>query len=280
MDHEMRIFVSNGAVTHFTLRELLGLYQSWQLWLLVSVGFLIMSTGHPVTLPQFEGFGVRLAFWVIALVIYLVVSVPYGMAFDWAWRRSVGTPIPLIVLSVPLVLLSTITAALGLAVVFEPGRPLTDTITWQMHARNIFVAHVFETAALLWLMPALRVKREDQRTVALAGRRLPIRDIARVKAAEHYLEVHTPAGIEVLRERMSTFLEQVAPEDGVQTHRSHWVARQHASTLKGSVLELPCGKTVPVARGRQKQVQDWLDRFPPPDVGASNCASVNRAPQS
>ena len=47
--------------------------------------------------------------------------------------------------------------------------------------------------------------------------------------------------VEVLRERMSTFLGQVAPEDGVQTRRSHWVARQHAATLKGSVLEMPCG---------------------------------------
>lgn len=276
MDHEMRIFVSNGAITHFTLRELLGLYRSWQLWLLVFVGFLIMSTGHPVTLPQFEGFGVRMAFWVIALVIYVAMSIPYGITVDWAWRKLVGKPIPLIILSAPLVLFSTTSTALGLVWIFEPGRPVAELMTWQMHVRNIFVAHVFETTALLWLIPAQRMRRAGHRSVTLAGRRLPIEEIGRVKAAEHYLEIHMPHGVEIIRERMSTFLEQVGPEDGVQTHRSHWIAREHARSLKGSVLELDCGKTVPVARGRQKEVQEWITRFPPPDIGADVALSPVR----
>ena len=57
------VFVSNGSVAHFTIREMLQLYTSWQMWVLITVGFFIMATGHPVTLPQFDSFELRLAFW-------------------------------------------------------------------------------------------------------------------------------------------------------------------------------------------------------------------------
>ena len=276
-DHEMRIFVSNGTVVQFTSREVLRLYQSWQLWVLIAFGFTIMSTGHPVTLPQFEEVGVRMAFWIIALMIYLAVSIPYGIAFDRIWQRTVGTPIPLFVLTAPLMVFTSVLTVVMLSAIFEPGRPLDSMITWQMLARNVLVAHVFETASLVWLLPALRGRPSDVRSVMLGGQRIPVADIGRVKAAEHYLEVFLPTGVEIIRERMSTFLEQVTPEDGVQTHRSHWVSRDHARSIRGSVLEMDCGKSVPVARGRQKAVQAWLDRYPPP---ATNCTSINPEPQS
>ena len=257
-DHEMRIFVSNGTVVQFTSREVLRLYQSWQLWVLIAFGFTIMSTGHPVTLPQFEEVGVRIA-------------------FDRIWQRTVGTPIPLFVLTAPLMVFTSVLTVVMLSAIFEPGRPLDSMITWQMLARNVLVAHVFETASLVWLLPALRGRPSDVRSVMLGGQRIPVADIGRVKAAEHYLEVFLPTGVEIIRERMSTFLEQVTPEDGVQTHRSHWVSRDHARSIRGSVLEMDCGKSVPVARGRQKAVQAWRDRYPPP---ATNCTSINPEPQS
>ena len=276
IDHEMRVYVLNGIRTHFTLRELLKLYRSWPLWTLIAVGFLIMSTGHPVTLPQFEGFWVRMAFWVIALMVYLLLSVPYGVLFDKFWHRFVGTPIPLLLLTGPLILFASVVTVLGLAAVFEPHHHAGSMITWQMLARNVFVAHVFETATLLWLLPAQRARGTTARAVTLAGRRIAVKDIGRVKAAEHYLEIHLADSVEILRERMSTFLEQVTPEDGVQTHRSHWIARDHAASLKGSVLELDCGQTVPVARGRQKHVQDWMKQFPPAGMDGTNAVNPAR----
>lgn len=273
-DHEVRIYVSNGAVAHFTIGDVKMLYASWQMWVFVSVGFLIMSTGHPVTLPQFDSFTLRLGFWVIALLIYVLVSIPYMVLFDHVWQRWIGGPIPLIVMSPPVMLFSTWITIYGLVVLFEPDRSVADLITWQMNLRNLFVSHVFETVAILWLIPTLRSRHERtaaERTIALAGRTIPMSRVLRVKAAEHYLEVYAEDGCEILRERMSTFLEQVSPEDGIQTHRSHWVARGVARTLNGAELELASGDTVPVARGRLKQVQSWMDTAAQdqmqPDVG-------------
>ena len=261
LDHQVHVYVSNGSIVHFTLREMHELYRSWQMWVLISVGFFIMSTGHPITLPQFDSFGLRMAFWWVALCIYMLTSDLYSQLTGKMWHRLFGKAIPLILLSTPLVLASTYLAGAILSVLFEPERAPFSIMTWQMNVRNVLVAHAFETVALLWLIPAQRQRKHKhagKRTVTLAGRSFVLADIGRVKAAEHYLEIHMESGVEVIRERMSTFLEQVTPEGGIQTHRSHWVAGCRAATLSGAKLRLTCGDKVPVARGRLEAVRNWM----------------------
>ncbi|WP_299545958.1 LytTR family DNA-binding domain-containing protein [uncultured Tateyamaria sp.] len=260
-DHEVQVFVSNGSRAHFTIREMHELYASWQMWVLVLVGFFVMATGHPVTLPQFDSFWARLSFWFIALFFYLVLSMVYALTTCRIWRSIFGGPIPLILLSFPLVLASTYLTAGMLTVLFEPGKPAFGTMTWQMNVRNVFVAHVFETVALLWLLPAQRARKAKVsagRDITLAGRKVGLAQIVRVKAAEHYLEIHMSDRVEIIRERMATFLDQVRPEDGIQTHRSHWVARQTAHSLAGSKLSLTDGEKIPIARGRLEDVRTWI----------------------
>lgn len=259
--HEVQVYVANGSVAHFTIREMHELYLSWQMWALVLVGFFIMATGHPITLPQFDSFGLRLGFWIIALFVYLAASEAYSLITHRFWRRMFNGPIPLILLSAQLVLASTYVTGALLTVLFEPDRPPFKIMSWQMNVRNILVAHVFETVALLWLLPAQRARRAasgTQRSITLAGKGVLLSGIKRVKAAEHYLEVHTCEGVQILRERMATFLEQVGPSDGIQTHRSHWVATGHTTQLKGSTLCMVDGEKIPVARGRLDDVRAWM----------------------
>jgi len=238
------------------------LYGTWYMWALFAVGFLILSTGHPVTLPQFDSFWLRLAFWWLALALYLGISPFYALLTHGVWCRAFNGPIPLILLSTPLLLLATYGAGAILTVLFVPGSPPFGVMTWQMNLRNIFVAHVFETITLLWLLPAMRARQmtgaPQGRNVTLAGRKVVLANIRRVKAAEHYLEVYTEEGMETLRERMATFLDQVEASDGIQTHRSHWVAKDHATALNGTNLQLQDGEDVPVARGRMEDVRAWL----------------------
>ncbi|GGX46537.1 hypothetical protein GCM10007385_12660 [Tateyamaria omphalii] len=270
LDHEVRVFVSNGSEAHFTIREMYELYTSWQMWLLVLFGFFIMATGHPVTLPQFDSFQLRLAFWFVALFLYLTLSMFYALASCRIWRSVFGGPIPLIVLSSPLVLVSTCITVGALTVLFEPDKPAFASMTWQMNLRNVFVAHVFETVALLWLLPTQRARKVTMsagRDITLAGRKFALAQISRVKAAEHYLEIYTLDAVETIRERMSTFLDQVSLDEGIQTHRSHWVARQTAQSLSGSKLTLTDGVTVPVARGRLDDVRAWMDMHTDPGRG-------------
>lgn len=259
-DHQVSVYVANGACEHFTIRELRRLYTSWQFWVLITVGFAIIATGHPATLPNFSSFGLNFAFWWLALAIYMGLSEVYLLTVSRAWQRTVGRPIPLLLMTAPMILFATYSSCFILCTLFHEPRNPFDVVTWQMSLRNLFIAHVFETVALCWLMPVLRDRkaREDRRSVTLAGRRVDLGRIGRVKSAEHYLEVYTDDGVETLRERMATFLEQVRAEDGIQTHRSHWVAAARVAGLKGSELQLDCGNTVPVARGRLDDVRSWV----------------------
>ncbi|MEO9685026.1 MAG: LytTR family DNA-binding domain-containing protein [Tateyamaria sp.] len=262
LDHKVRVFVLNGEVIHFTLREVYALFKTWQVWVLFLVGFFIMSTGHPVTMPQFDSFGLRMAFWVVALLFYCLAMCWNTWVIKVIWDRVIGGPIPTFVLSIPLVLASTYAASGLLTLLFEPGRDLWSIVSWQMNVRSILVAHVFETVVLMWLIPAVRartVPAEQGCTVTLAGRSFVLSEISRIKAAEHHLEIYNDDAVEVIRERMCTFLEQVTPKDGIQTHRSHWVAWHPAMSIKGDCLYLDCGAEVPVARGRKDDVRAWCD---------------------
>lgn len=88
------------------------------------------------------------------------------------------------------------------------------------------------------------------------GERLPIRlrsaTLYAVSAEDHYLRVHTSAGEELILLRLGDAMRELASLDGLQTHRSWWVARQGlAETGREDgklVLKLKSGVAAPVSR--------------------------------
>jgi len=70
--------------------------------------------------------------------------------------------------------------------------------------------------------------RPDPMTVFLE--RLPVKyrtsRLYAVSAEDHYLRVHTSLGEELILMRLADALRELAGADGLQTHRSWWVARQ------------------------------------------------------
>ncbi len=89
-------------------------------------------------------------------------------------------------------------------------------------------------------------------------------DIHAVSAEDHYLRVHTSAGETMILMRLADAIRELGALEGMQTHRSWWVARQGlADTAKGDgkvTLKLKSGAEAPVSRTYQKAVKDagWL----------------------
>lgn len=89
-------------------------------------------------------------------------------------------------------------------------------------------------------------------------------DIFAVSAEDHYLRVHTSAGQELILMRLADAIRELKGLDGLQTHRSWWVARQGlADIVKGDgklALKLKSGADAPVSRTYLKAVRDagWL----------------------
>jgi hypothetical protein len=85
-----------------------------------------------------------------------------------------------------------------------------------------------------------------------------------VSAEDHYLRVHTSAGETMILMRLADAIRELAALEGLQTHRSWWVARQGLADVSrgdGKVtLKLKSGVEAPVSRANLKVVREagWL----------------------
>lgn len=106
------------------------------------------------------------------------------------------------------------------------------------------------------------------RAAAAFADRLPPKfraaEIHAVSAEDHYLRVHTSAGETMILMRLADAIRELTALEGMQTHRSWWVARHGlAETARGDgkvTLKLKSGAEAPVSRTYLKAVKDagWL----------------------
>lgn len=98
--------------------------------------------------------------------------------------------------------------------------------------------------------------------------RLPFRlreaELYAVEAEDHYLRVRTSLGSDLILMRLSDAIEELQGLDGVQTHRSWWVARSGIADVKRTesraVLTLKDGAEAPVSRTHARALRQagWL----------------------
>jgi len=88
--------------------------------------------------------------------------------------------------------------------------------------------------------------------------------IIALETEDHYVRVHSEAGSTLILIRMRDAIAEMAGVEGMQVHRSWWVARSavvgHENDGRALRLKLANGLLVPVARASVKGVQDagWL----------------------
>lgn len=101
------------------------------------------------------------------------------------------------------------------------------------------------------------------RHVVIGAEPVPIDQILLLEAREHHVHVTMRDSDVVHRTRLSDVVAQTQCADGVQPHRSWWVARNQVSGIEQdgqkTFLRLHDGKRLPVARTRHKDVMHWLD---------------------
>lgn len=85
--------------------------------------------------------------------------------------------------------------------------------------------------------------------------RLPLEKrgaLVALSATDHYVEVITRAGRELVLMRLADAIRETQPIDGLQVHRSHWVARAEVQRVTrrgdGAMLDMGAGVTIPVSR--------------------------------
>lgn len=86
-------------------------------------------------------------------------------------------------------------------------------------------------------------------------------DVLRLSASDHYVEVVTTEGSEVLRLRFTDAIDEMEPVEGYCVHRSHWVARSAIVGVERKnahklFLRLANGDRVPVSRKYRPGLED------------------------
>ena len=108
----------------------------------------------------------------------------------------------------------------------------------------------------------------------LSAKRRGARLIA-IEAHDHYLRVHTDAGVELITLRLSDAVEELAQAHGWRVHRSWWVAADAIEAVRwrrgGGEIRLPGDLRAPVSRTYSAHLKEagWFSGPPMKKAGGS-----------
>ena len=92
--------------------------------------------------------------------------------------------------------------------------------------------------------------------------RLPLEKrgaLVALTATDHYVEIVTDKGRELVLMRLADAIDETAPVRGMQVHRSHWVALAHVLAAErrgdGARLEMSAGMEIPVSRRHMPSIR-------------------------
>jgi hypothetical protein len=214
-------------------------------------------------------FAERVVYWTGLMGIGIVSGTVISPLVSNRWLPKAHPAVHVVVAS----LLISVPITIGL-IIIEAAGDGTVAPPWWMGLQYLYVLVV----SLLLTSLAWVLERYTEKQIGPAGAgavaapvaasafadRLPAKfraaDIYAVSAEDHYLRVHTSAGETMILMRLADALRELASLEGLQTHRSWWVARQGLSEAsKGDgklTLKLKSGVEAPVSRTYAKAVKD------------------------
>ncbi|MEQ5868833.1 LytTR family transcriptional regulator DNA-binding domain-containing protein [Sagittula sp. NFXS13] len=194
------------------------------------------------------------------------ISLLFGLA--WVQRRTgtfaVFNPLMSIAIMAP-------TLALSEALVHVVTDGNLSIVSVQEVIVYLIVTEIFLTLYLRYIheaapkpspVPEAPEPETPHRQILIGSEPVPLAGVCHIQAREHHVQVVMHGETMTHRVRLSDIVAQTDPEDGIQPHRSWWVAVHAAQALEKEgakhVLRLSDGTRVPVARSRVDSVRDWL----------------------
>lgn len=197
-------------------------------------------------------------YWLICIVGGGLIGVGLDELFSrripGVWRRVTAVSL-LMTPPVALLVLTTQNVLMG-----QPfGWSVWLDLLWQVWP---IVLAVMAVRALVWRRPPVRI--ETRTLIApplpeaeavfrrrLSAKRRAARLIA-IEAHDHYLKVHTDAGVELVTLRFADALDELARAHGWRIHRSWWVAADAVEDVRWrrgvGEMRLSGGLSAPVSR--------------------------------
>jgi len=265
-------------------------YLGQQVLLAAAIGLTLGLFGPFGTYEQL-GFAPRVGYWIVLILCGLLFfPAAYWAARLWLGRRGwpvwLWLPVSVAAAAVPMTLLAvglthamlgeTWGSLVGLyPYVLSVGLPVTVLRHSLIHANE--GAPILDSISLdgtspsHGVAPATAVQPAatlpDGVPAALLSRLSSQlgHDILCLEMEDHYVRVHTRTGSDLVLMRMRDAVAELHAVDGLQVHRSWWVARSAVAAVrrqgKSATLILANGIEAPVARDRMPALRasGWLD---------------------
>jgi hypothetical protein len=131
---------------------------------------------------------------------------------------------------------------------------------WQGLFGQVMLTGIPVSFGVSWIVLGLRAAYPDTMTSPGADlpallKRLPIEKrgaLIALCATDHYVEVITENGRELVLMRLADAIAETAPTRGMQVHRSHWIALAQVRGVErrgeGALLDMGGGLEIPVSR--------------------------------
>ncbi|WP_269716000.1 LytTR family DNA-binding domain-containing protein [Caulobacter sp. NIBR2454] len=212
---------------------------------------------------------VRVAYWTGS---FLLSGVSFGLLLRWLTPRMqrAGVPfwawVPAVVVIATVPLCAIVRAA---AIMLWPSVARIGWAEW--YAQSVLLGLVYVGA---YALLRLRVAAPPSPPAATSAeptilRRLPPRlgrDLLCLQMEDHYVRMHTPQGSDLVLLSLNQAMTELGDLDGMQVHRSWWVARRAVQVViedgRNLRLKLVNGIEAPVSRTSVAKLKaaGWIPR--------------------
>ncbi|CDN48636.1 LytTR family DNA-binding domain-containing protein [Neorhizobium galegae] len=270
----------NHSFLSSTLRELQLFTRSWRFWTTFTLVILIFVVTGPYGTLERMTLGVRLGYWLIVHAVTWTIAICLSIMAEILLRNRINHTLARMMIG-SLVAALPIGFALG-AIDFAFFGHWTEMETG-FH-RALFALPLCAVFCLLTYTAMHRQIAEISTPAppaspspAAAQAAWPVSEpeilarlkpqnrgaILRLSVEDHYTDVVTTRGHELVLLRFADALKELGATPGLQVHRSHWVADAHVETLKRDngklVLMMKDGTEIPVSRTYMDAVRSRFD---------------------
>lgn len=246
---------------HYALREMRSMFGSRLVQMILIAVAVLLGISGPFGTLEAMPFGPRLAYWCVTVPLTYALGV-FVSAFV---AQSTRNKVPLWPARVMISGATGLTVGVSVALLnwlalgqspFEMGYigPLMVSVI----ATAMVVAFVlillsddrFRPSDVQIAPPALMDRLEFDKRGALIS----------LSVQDHYVEVMTNKGASLILMRLSDAIRETAPVDGLQVHRSHWVALNQITATRRdgdkAILTLSNGREIPASRSNIKALKE------------------------
>jgi len=259
---------AEGGALQFALREVQGLLRRPGFWIVLAAAIAILVVSGPSgTLDRFNA-AERTAYWATIALATFVTGLFATVFLVRLIRPRIGARIPAIALGALLAALP-ITAEVWLVnLVFPDSTPTSAADLGALYGMCLVITLAIATIYDVSSPKAAEAVSSPTPTEDSGNRfleRLPAslgKELVSLQAQDHYLEVTTTRGRDLILMRLSDAEAELAFYPGMRVHRSWWVARAGVDGIETAgdrmTIRLSSGAVAPVSRAKRVAVRSWI----------------------